>query len=137
MESFLGKIKYTIIYVVSGLAGSLLSMAIMKDIASVGASGAIFGLLGSMLYFGYHYRVYLGNVIKSQILPVTLANLAIGFIIPGIDNSAHIGGLIGGALMTMALGIDNKSTTFERVNGWIITTIYIIFVGYMAFVYTA
>jgi hypothetical protein len=55
----------------------------------------------------------------------------------GVDNAAHIGGLIGGALITMALGIDNKSTDFERVNGWIITTIYIIFVGYMAFVYTA
>lgn len=137
MESFLGKIKFTIIYIVSGLAGSLLSMAIMKGVPSVGASGAIFGLLGSMIYFGYHYRVYLGNVIKSQIIPITLLNLAIGFIIPGIDNSAHIGGLIGGTLMTMALGIDNKSTAFEKVNGWIITTIYIIFVGYMAFVYTA
>ena len=55
----------------------------------------------------------------------------------GIDNAAHIGGLIGGSLITMALGIDNKSTAFERVNGWIITTIYIVFVGYMAFVYTA
>ena len=137
MESFLGKIKFTIIYIVSGLAGSLLSMAIMKGVPSVGASGAIFCLLGSMIYFGYHYRVYLGNVIKSQIIPITLLNLAIGFIIPGIDNSAHIGGLIGGTLMTMALGIDNKSTAFEKVNGWIITTIYIIFVGYMAFVYTA
>ena len=112
-------------------------MAIMKGVPSVGASGAIFGLLGSMIYFGYHYRVYLGNVIKSQIIPITLINLAIGFIIPGIDNSAHIGGLVGGAFMTMALGIDNKSTAFEKVNGWIITTIYIIFVGYMAFVYTA
>lgn len=137
MESFLGKIKYLIIYVVSGLAGALLSMTFSGNVASVGASGAIFGLLGSMLYFGYHYRVYLGNVIKSQILPLILVNLSIGFMFQGIDNAAHIGGLIGGALITMALGIDNKSTDFERVNGWIITTIYIIFVGYMAFVYTA
>lgn len=137
MESFLGKIKYLIIYIVSGLAGALLSMTFSGNVASVGASGAIFGLLGSMLYFGYHYRVYLGNVIKSQILPLILLNLSIGFMFQGIDNAAHIGGLIGGALITMALGIDNKSTAFEKVNGWIITTIYIIFVGYMAFVYTA
>ena len=137
MESFLGKIKYLIIYIVSGLAGALLSMTFSGNVASVGASGAIFGLLGSMLYFGYHYRVYLGNVIKSQILPLILVNLSIGFMFQGIDNAAHIGGLIGGSLITMALGIDNKSTAFERVNGWIITTIYIVFVGYMAFVYTA
>lgn len=137
MESFLGKIKFLIIYLVSGLSGSLLSMAIMGNVFSVGASGAIFGLLGAMLYFGYHYRVYLGNVIRSQIIPIVIANLAIGFMVPRIDNAAHIGGLIGGVLMTMALGIDNKSTTFEKINGWIITTIYIIFVGYMAFVYTA
>lgn len=137
MESFLGKIKYLIIYVISGLAGALLSVIFSGNVASVGASGAIFGLLGSMLYFGYHYRVYLGNVIKSQILPLILINLSVGFIIPGIDNSAHIGGLIGGALITMALGIDNKSTTFEKVNGWIITGIYIMFLIYMTFIYTA
>ena len=40
--------------------------------ASVGASGAIFGLMGALLYFGWHYRVYLGNVVKSQILPLIL-----------------------------------------------------------------
>ena len=112
-------------------------MTFSGNTASVGASGAIFGILGSMLYFGYHYRVYLGNVIKSQIIPLIVLNLGIGFIVPGIDNACHIGGLIGGALSTMALGIDNKSTTFEKVNGWIITAIYIVFVGYMAFIYTA
>ena len=137
MESFLGKIKFLFIYLLSGLAGALLSMTFSGNTASVGASGAIFGILGSMLYFGYHYRVYLGNVVKSQIIPLIALNLGIGFLVPGIDNACHIGGLIGGALSTMALGIDNKSTTFEKVNGWIITAIYIVFVGYMAFIYTA
>lgn len=137
MESFLGKIKFLIIYLVSGLAGALLSITFSGNVASVGASGAIFGLLGSMLYFGYHYRVYLGNVIKSQIIPIIALNLIIGFAFQGIDNAAHIGGLIGGTLITMALGIDNKSTTFEKINGWIITGIYFAFVGYMAFIYTA
>ena len=47
---------------------SLLSMAIMGNVFSVGASGAIFGLLGAMLYFGYHYRVYLGNVITYAVM---------------------------------------------------------------------
>jgi len=138
MESFLGKIKFLLIYLVSGVTGALLSIMFNGNVASVGASGAIFGILGSMLYFGYHYRVYLGNVMKSQILPLIILNLGIGFI-PGlgIDNAAHIGGLIGGTLMTMALGVDNKSTNFEKINGWIITAIYIAFLIYMAFIYLA
>ena len=138
MESFLGKVKFLLIYLISGLTGSLCSMAFLGNATSVGASGAIFGLLGSMLYFGYHYRVYLGNVMKSQIIPLIALNLAIGFMPnSGIDNAAHIGGLVGGALMTMALGVEGKSTQFEKTNGWILTAIFIVFLGYMAFVYVA
>ena len=137
LESFLGKTKFFIIYIVSAILGALLSMSLMGDVPSVGASGAIFGLLGAMLYFGYHYRVYLGNVIKSQIIPIIVLNLLIGFMVSGIDNAAHIGGLIGGTLITMALGITNKSSKSEIINGWIITAIYVLFIGYMAFVYTA
>ena len=137
LESFFGKWKFTIIYLFSGLIGALFSMTFGGNYASVGASGAIFGLMGSMLYFGYHYRVYLGNVVKSQILPIIITNLIIGFLIPGIDNYAHIGGLIGGALITIALGVKNKSTAFEKINGYIVAGIFLAFVGYMAFVFAA
>ena len=137
MESFLGKIKYLIIYLASGFIGALCSIIFIGNATSVGASGAIFGLLGSMLYFGYHYRVYLGNVMKSQIIPLIILNLAIGFMSSGIDNGAHIGGLVGGILMTMALGVDGKSSTFEKTNGWILTAIFVTFLGYMAFIYVA
>ncbi len=89
--------------------------------------------MGALVYFGYHYRVYLGNVIKSQIIPLILINLIIGFSVPGIDNAAHIGGLIGGTMMTAALGIDNKSSASERINGCIITTIFTAFILYLVF----
>jgi len=135
LESFLGKAKFTVIYFVSALFGSLLSMTFNGETASVGASGAIFGLMGGLLYFGYHYRVYLGNVIKSQILPLVVFNLALGFLSTGIDNAAHIGGLVGGTLITMALGVKNKSSWFEEINGWIITGLFLIFTIYMAFFY--
>lgn len=137
LESFLGKFKFTIIYLVSGISGALFSMIFGGNVASIGASGAIFGLMGSLVYFGYHYRVYLGNVIKSQIIPLIVINLLLGFMTTGIDNAAHIGGLIGGAIITIALGIKDKSTTFEKVNGWIITAIFLAFATYMAFVYAA
>ena len=133
LESFFGKIKFLVIYLVSAITGNLMSMLFTTG-ASVGASGAIFGLFGAMLYFGYHYRVYLGNVMKSQLLPLIIMNLFLGFLISGIDNAAHIGGLIGGTLMTIALGVKYHSTTFEKINGWIMLLIFVSFMSYMAFV---
>ncbi|MBQ6539264.1 MAG: rhomboid family intramembrane serine protease [Bacilli bacterium] len=132
LESFIGKFKYAIIYFIAGISGSLFSM-IFSHSASIGASGAIFGLMGALIYFGYHYRVYLGNYVKTQLIPLVVLNLIIGMS-PGIDNFAHIGGLIGGTIATMALGIDGKSTTFEKTNGLIITILFLAFSIYMAFV---
>lgn len=132
IENFFGKTKYIILYLVSALSASLLSI-IFSDSISAGASGAIFGLLGSLLYFGYHYRVYLGNVIKSQIIPLILINLFYGFIVSGIDNAAHIGGLIGGILISMGLGVKYKSSKSEQINGYILTTIFLAFLIYLGF----
>lgn len=132
IESYLGKIKYIIIYLFSALCGNLLSMCFFTGI-SAGASGAIFGLLGSMLYFGYHYRVYLGNVVRSQIIPLIILNLFLGFVSEGINNAAHIGGLIGGFLITYALGVKYKSSKSERVNGTIMSIIFLGFLIYMGF----
>ena len=133
LESFLGKSKYLIVYLLSGLSGSLLSILFSNNY-SVGASGAIFGLMGSLLYFGYHYRIYLDSVIKSQIIPLILVNLIIGFSFTGIDNFAHIGGLVGGLLSTMFVGVKYKSTKFEQINGFVMYLIYILFLVYMIFV---
>lgn len=132
LEGFMGKGKYIIIYLFSILLGSLMSIT-FSDYASIGASGAIFGLMGSLLYFGYHYRIYLGSTLKSQIIPLIIINLLYGAVVSGIDNFAHIGGLIGGGLITMALGIKYKSSISERVHGTIITTIFTVFMIYMAF----
>ena len=132
VENFLGRIKFAIIYLVAGISGALFSVIFGGNF---GASGAIFGLMGALVYFGYHYRVYLGTVIKSQIIPLIVLNLLLGFYMPGIDNFAHIGGLIGGTLMSIALGVKDKSSWFERMNGWIITIIFLAFSIYMAFFY--
>ena len=132
VESFFGKVKFLFIYLVSGICGSLLSIAFSHNTISIGASGAIFGLLGSLLYFGYYYRAYLGNAVKSQVLPIILINLMIGFLLPNIDNGAHIGGLIGGILATMAVGIPDKGSRFEKNNGFICLLIYFGFIIYLA-----
>ena len=134
IESYFGKIKFCIIYFASALVGSLLSMIFMSDFTiSAGASGAIFGLMGSLLYFGYNYRVTLNNAITKQILPVILLNLFIGFTTSGINNFAHIGGLLGGYISSMAVGVKHKSTNSEKTNGIICLILLIIFLIYMSF----
>lgn len=133
-ESFFGKIKYLIIYLFSAVSASLLSLMFSANVISAGASGAIFGLMGALLYFGYHYRIYLGNVIKSQILPIIVINLLFGFLVSGVDNAAHIGGLIGGFLMAMVLGVPEHNDKSSRINGMILLLIYLAFVIYMVFI---
>ncbi len=130
LEGFIGKTKFLIVFLGSGIIGSLLSV-VMHSAISAGASGAIFGLLGSLLYFGYHYRLYLGAVLKTQIIPVIILNLIIGFLLPGIDNFAHIGGLVGGYLITMALGIPGKDNKSEKINGLIVLILLVAFLAYM------
>ena len=106
VETFIGKFKFLFVYLISAICGNLLSLIFNEaNIVSVGASGAIFGLMGALLYFGYHYRLYLSEAIKTQIIPVIVLNLLLGFMVSGVDNAAHIGGLIGGYLASMAIGI--------------------------------
>lgn len=136
VENFLGKWKMTMIYIMSALSGSLLSIALHTDTISAGASGAIFGLMGALLYFGYHYRLYLNDALRKQIIPVILINLVIGFaLVKGVDNAAHIGGLFGGYLTAMALGIEGKTTKQNMINGWIVLSLYIIFLSLIIFVF--
>lgn len=137
VEYFYGKIKYLIIYCFSAIMGSLFTVALSSsNTVAAGASGAIFGLLGAILYFGVKYRGYIGNSIINQIIPVVVLNLIIGFTTPGIGNAAHIGGLIGGYLISMAagIGIDNRESKSSRVNGIVISvilTIFMIYIGFM------
>lgn len=130
VENNLGKVRMIIIYFVSALCGGMLS-CIFNDGISVGASGAIFGLMGALVYFGMHYRLYLHDALKNKLIPVILVNLIIGFSITGIDNYCHIGGLIGGFLASMACGVPESKNKLEKVNGIILLLIFILFMSYL------
>lgn len=135
VERYYGKTKFLIIYMLSGILGSIFSAAFMSaDTISIGASGAIFGLLGSIAYFTYYYRATLQGLLRSQILPVILLNLALGFMIPRIDVSGHIGGLIGGILVSMAIGIGDKGRTSDQINGIIVYILMTAAMLYMVFI---
>lgn len=134
-ESFFGKIKFLIIYLISAITGSLLSILLNGSTPSIGASGAIFGIFGALLYFGYHYRVYLGNTLVKEMVPIIVLNLLLGFALPGIDNFAHIGGLVGGFLIAKALGFNEENNKSDKINGIILSLILIGFLIYMNFFY--
>ena len=133
VENVFGKVKYLIIYLLSGIAGSILSLAFNHNTICAGASGAIFGLLGALLYFGYYYRTYLGATLTRSIIPVIVLNLIIGFTSSGIDNAAHIGGLVGGILIAMAVGVPDKSNNNNKINGIVLSLIYFGFIIYLSF----
>lgn len=133
VESLFGKVKYIIIFILSGIFGSVLSIAFSHNVISAGASGAIFGLLGALLYFGMYYRTYLGEALVRSIIPILIINLVIGFLSPGIDMAAYIGGFVGGILVSMMVGIPDKSKTKDIINGTVLTIIYLLFISYLAF----
>lgn len=132
VERYYGKGKYLFIYIISGLLGSVFSGVFMSaNSISIGASGAIFGLLGSICYFTYYYRATLQGILRGSIIPVIVINLAIGFLSPDIDLSAHIGGLIGGILVSMGLGIGDKYRKSDQINGFIVLIAMFAFLIYM------
>jgi rhomboid protease GluP len=96
-----GRLRFLVMYLLSGLAGSALSF-LLSPRPSVGASGAIFGLIGVMgaYLFRYRDRLVAGRARLGNILSVVGYNLIYGFIAVEVDNWAHIGGLLGG----LALG---------------------------------
>ena len=103
VEHAYGRLKLIAIFLVSGLAGSLLSFSLSEG-PSVGASGAIFGLIGCLTAFFYRFRdkVYFHEKRLGSVLLFWVAySIITGFLTPLVDNWAHIGGLIGGAASTL------------------------------------
>lgn len=119
LEAFIGRWRFAAIYFVSGLGGSVASFAFspwyavdnsaqqMGPIPGVGASGAIFGLIGALgVYFALYRKLFgkIGNIQFWNIVVVVVLNLGLGFsgILP-VDNSAHLGGLAVGAALGYVL----------------------------------
>ncbi|PPK47895.1 rhomboid family intramembrane serine protease [Clostridium algidicarnis] len=102
VESFYGRKKFLIIYFLSGITSSLASY-IFSQSTSVGASGAIFGLLGACLIFAYKMKEKIGKEFLRNILSVIVVNILIGATIPNIDNFGHLGGLVGGLIISFIL----------------------------------
>lgn len=95
-EKLLGTGRFLVLYLVSGLCGGLLSVACSSGGISIGASGAIYGLLGAMLLLTKKRGPRYTGMNYATMLLLAATAICFGFLEPGVDNMAHIGGLLGG-----------------------------------------
>lgn len=107
LEKEVGKIKYLIIYLIGGVVGNLASVlmdTITGDYAvSAGASGAIFAVVGALIWIVIRNKGRLNDYSIKRLLLMAGLSVADGFVNPGIDNMAHVGGLLGGFLLAVLL----------------------------------
>ncbi|MFC0415680.1 rhomboid family intramembrane serine protease [Cytobacillus solani] len=97
IERIFGKWRFLLIYLIAGFGGSIASFIFSPSI-SAGASGAIYGLFGALLYFGVIFPKLFFRTMGFNILIILGINLMFGFSMPSIDMAGHIGGLIAGFL---------------------------------------
>ncbi len=107
LEREIGSVRFMIIYLGSGLCGNIVSavasIRTMDFAVSAGASGAIFGIMGAMLYVAIRNRGRVGDLSTPGLVVTVVLSLYYGFVGVGIDNLAHIGGIISGALLAILL----------------------------------
>lgn len=124
VERLLGGARYLTLYLVAALGGSVASLLFIPPFeatpngfaltSSLGASGAVFGLFGAFFVFARKLRAD-----SSQVLLMIGINLAIGFAVPGINNYAHIGGLVAGAAVAAAFAFapEGRRRTLYQYGG--------------------
>ena len=107
LELEIGKVRFVIIYFASGIIGNIVSLfydlTLEQPAVSAGASGAIFGLMGALLYVVIANRGRLGRLSGRGMLVMVILSLYFGLTSTGVDNLAHIGGLVSGFMLAVLL----------------------------------
>jgi membrane associated rhomboid family serine protease len=122
LEKIFGTPRFLAVWVVAGATGAAASAAVNREATSVGASGALFGLLGAMLVLGARFPGAIPShqirAIRHLALLMLGFNLVMGATVPRVDNMAHLGGLAGGLAMAFVLGphpaLSGRKRTFAN-----------------------
>ena len=117
LERLYGGSRFLILYLISAIGGSLATLYFVRDAPSVGASGAIFGLMGALVALGLRHKNQLprrrNQVFALGLLPFIAFDIFLGFVIPHINNAAHIGGLAvgftAGLILTPVINTNRES----------------------------
>ena len=106
LEQEFGSLAFVATYIVAGVCGVAASYLVSPDLMSVGASGAVFGMVGAYGVYLVRNRREFGGQVNSVILNlifIIVINIVFGLVWPGIDQGAHVGGLIAGAAMAFVV----------------------------------
>ena len=107
LEQVIGKLRFLFSYLAGGIAGNIFSLILElrnQDFSvSAGASGAVFAVMGAMIYVVIRNKGWLGDLSMRQILVMAAFSLYFGFTSSGVDNAAHIGGMIAGFVLAVLI----------------------------------
>ena len=105
LERVIGKIRFLLIYLLGGIAGNVVSLLLelktQEFSVSAGASGAVFAVMGAMIYIVIRNKGWLGDLSMRQILVMAAFSLYFGFASTGVDNTAHVGGMVSGFFLAV------------------------------------
>jgi rhomboid protease GluP len=113
-ERIYGSTRYFIIYMLAGIGGGITSFAWMTNL-SAGASGALYGLFGAFLYFGIIHKRLFFQTIGKDILVLLAINIGLGFVLPQLDYTAHLGGLVAGFIAAAIVHLPKKRKPLVQV----------------------
>jgi membrane associated rhomboid family serine protease len=126
VEELYGSSRFIIIYTLAGVLGSLTSV-LAGTFFFIGASGAIFGLFGALLYYGRSRGGTFGSTIFRQLLFWAVIAFAIGLFLPGVDNWGHLGGLVVGLAAGWLLSYQERGR--QKLVHHLLAFITILFIG--------
>lgn len=112
VEELFGTARMVVIYTISTVTGFLASFYFGGGL-SVGASAGIFGLIGAMIALGTLHRNATAQYLKTVYTRMAVYGIVIGFVIPVIDNWAHMGGLAGGFAVAWASGLERRDNSLQ------------------------
>ena len=119
LEPEIGKIRFLLIYLGSGLMGNLVSawfdVSQGSYAVSAGASGAIFGIVGALLYVAIRNHGRVGEISTRGLVLMAGLSLYYGFTAQGVDNAAHIGGLVSGFLLAVLTYWKRKPKHYKKM----------------------
>ena len=124
VRGLFGAARFWIIYTLAGVCGSLVSIFAGTPFF-IGASGAIFGLFGALIYYGRYRGGTFGSNMFRQISILAMIGLLFGLTVPGVDNWGHLGGFAGGLIVAFLVGYEEKNQ--QTITHTLVASILLIF----------
>jgi rhomboid protease GluP len=132
-EMVLGRSRFVVLYSAAGVGSFLLSLPTLGNVPTLGASGAIFGVVGALIAYGLVRNDPASRAIVGGLVRWVVIVLVMGFLMPGVNNAAHIGGGLAGAAVVWGGGIRPPRGPARLV--WSILEIVCILLTLAAFVF--